>query len=122
MTNKQKKQMHNFVQTTLKIVGCSLLFLGLSMSLGISYNPHMELYAYLMLFAGTIIIMAHSLRGQDHLYLLVSSAGFLLVSNAFLGTETAIMLADSYGIALTEEQTWFAKYGKLFVEILKAIS
>tara|TARA_B100001109_G_C18828261_1_gene458157 strand:+ start:928 stop:1296 length:369 start_codon:yes stop_codon:yes gene_type:complete len=122
MTRKQKKQIDNFVQSTLKIVGCSLLFLGLTMCLGVSLNPHMELYAYLMLFAGTMLIMTHSLRGKDHMYLLVSSAGFLLVSNAFLGTETAIMLADSYGIALTEEQTWFAKYGKLFVEILKAVA
>ena len=122
MTRKQKKQIDNFVQTALKVVGCYLLFLGLTMSLGIANNPHMELYAYLMLFAGTITIMTHSLRSMDHLYLLVSSAGFLLVSNAFLGTETAIMLADSYGIALTEEQTWFAKYGKLFVEILKAVA
>ena len=122
MTKQQKKKVDNFVQTTLKIVGCSLLFLGLTMSLGISLNPHMEIYAYLMLFGGTVIIMTHSLRGKDHLFLLVSSAGFLLVSNAFLGTDTAIQLANSYGIALTEDQTWFAKYGKLFVEILKAVT
>ena len=82
----------------------------------------MEIYAYPMLFGGTVIIMTHSLRGKDHLYLLVSSAGFLLVSNAFLGTDTAIQLANSYGIAPTEDQTWFAKYGKLFVEILKAVT
>lgn len=122
MTNKQKKQMHSFVQTTFKIVGCSLLFLGMTMALGINLNPHMELTAYLMLFAGSILIMIHSFRGNDHMFLLVSSAGFLLVSNAFLGTETALLIADSYGIALTEEEGWFAKYGKLFVEILKAIT
>lgn len=122
MTNKHKKQVHNFVQSTFKIVGCSLLFLGLTMSLGIANNPHMELTAYMMLFIGTILIMTHSFRGNDHMFLLVSSAGFLLTSNAFLGTETALMIADSYGIALTEEEGWFAKYGKLFVEILKAVA
>ena len=114
--------MHSFVQTTFKIVGCSLLFLGMTMALGINLNPHMELTAYLMLFAGSILIMIHSFRGNDHMFLLVSSAGFLLVSNAFLGTETALLIADSYGIALTEEEGWFAKYGKLFVEILKAVT
>ena len=73
MTNKHKKQVHNFVQSTFKIVGCSLLFLGLTMSLGISVNPHMELTAYMMLFIGTILIMTHSFRGNDHMFLLVSS-------------------------------------------------
>jgi len=45
----------------------------------------------------------------------------LLVGNSFLDTETAIQLANHYGIALTEEEGWFAKYGKLFVEIIKAV-
>jgi hypothetical protein len=120
MTNKHKKQVHNFVQSTFKIVGCSLLFLGLTMSLGISVNPHMELTAYMMLFIGTILIMTHSFRGNDHMFLLVSSAGFLLVGNGFLGTETALALMPE--LAMTEDRGWFAKYGKLFVEILKAVT
>ena len=122
MTNKQKKQLHNIVQTTLKIVGCSLLFLGMSMGLGISTNVHMEIIAYIMLFLGTIIMIIHSFRGNDHMLLLVSSAGFLLVSNAFLDTPPAYLIAEMYGIALTEDQGWLATYGKLFVEILKAIT
>lgn len=122
MTRKQKRQISNFVQSTLKLVGCSLLFLGMTMALGISLNPHMELTAYLMLFGGSILIMTHSFRANDHLFLLVSSAGFLLVGNAFLGTETALAIADAYGIALTEDEGWWAKYGKLFVEILKAVA
>lgn len=121
MTAKQKKQLSNFIQSTLKLVGCSLLFLGMTMALGIKINPHMELTAYLMLFSGTILIMTHSFRSNDHMFLLVSSAGFLLVGNSFLDTETAIQLANHYGIALTEEEGWFAKYGKLFVEIIKAV-
>ncbi len=121
MTAKQKKQLSNFIQSTLKLVGCSLLFLGMTMALGIAINPHMELTAYLMLFCGTILIMTHSFRANDHMFLLVSSAGFLLVGNSFLDTETAIQLANHYGIALTEEEGWFAKYGKLFVEIIKAV-
>lgn len=122
MTAKQKKQINNFIQSTLKVVGCSFLFLGMTMALGISLNPHMELTAYLLLFVGTILIMTHSFRSNDHMFLLVSSAGFLLVGNAFLDTETAIAIANNYGIALTEEEGWFAKYGKLFVEILKAVA
>lgn len=121
MTRKQKKQIGNFVQGTLKIIGCSFLFLGMTMALGIGINPHMELYAYLLLFIGTLLIMIHSFRCNDHMFLLVSSAGFVLVGNSFLDTETAIMIANNYGIALTEEQGWFAKYGKVFVEIIKAV-
>lgn len=120
MTSKQKKQMHNFVQTTLKIVGCAFLFIGMTMALGV--NPHMELTSYLLLFVGTLMIMVHSFRDNDHMYLLVSSAGFVLVGGAFLDTETAIQIANNYGIALTEEQGWFAKYGKVFVEIIKAVT
>ena len=121
MTAKQKKQVSNFIQSTLKIVGCSILFLGMTMALGISINPHMELTAYMLLFTGTILLMTHSFRGNDHMFLLVSSAGFVLVGNAFLDTETAMMIANNYGIALTEDEGWFAKYGKLFVEIIKAV-
>ena len=84
MTRKQKKHLHNIVQTTMKIVGCSLLFLGMSMGLGISTNVHMEIIAYVMLFLGSIIMIIHSFRGNDHMFLLVSSAGFLLVSNAYV--------------------------------------
>ena len=43
------------------------------------------------------------------------------MGNAFLDTETAMTLANNYGIALTEEQGWFAKYGKVFVEIVKEL-
>jgi len=120
MTKKQKQKIHNIVQSTLKIVGCAFLFLGMTMALGV--NPHMELTSYLLLFAGTLMIIVHSFRDNDHMYLLVSSAGFVLVGGAFLDTETAIMIANNYGIALTEEQGWFAKYGKVFVEIIKAVT
>ena len=92
------------------------------MALGINVNPHMELTAYMLLFVGTLMIMIHSFRGNDHMYLLVSSAGFVLVGGAFLDTETAIQIANNYGIALAEEQGWFAKYGKVFVEIIKAVT
>ena len=122
MTAKQKRQVNNFIQSSLKLVGCSLLFLGMTMALGVDLNPHMELTAYILLFTGTILMMTHSFRGHDHMFLLVSSAGFLLVGHAFLETETAIQIANNYGIALSEEQGWFAKYGKLFVEILKAVT
>ena len=120
MNNKQKKQINRVVQATFKIVGCTFLFIGMTMALGV--NPHMELTSYMLLFVGTLLIMIHSFRDNDHMYLLVSSAGFVLVGGAFLDTETAIMIANNYGIALTEEQGWFAKYGKVFVEIIKAVT
>jgi len=119
MTTKQKKQIRNMIQSTLKIVGCAFLFIGMTMSLGVS--PHMELTAYLLLFIGTILIIVHSFRENDHMFLLISSAGFVLVGNAFLDTETAMTLANNYGIALTEEQGWFAKYGKVIVEVVKEL-
>jgi hypothetical protein len=75
----------------------------------------------MLLFVGTLAIMIFSFRDNDHMFLLVSSAGFVLVGNSFLDTETAIMIANNYGIALTEEQGWFAKYGKVIVEVIKAI-
>jgi hypothetical protein len=53
------------------------------------------------------------------MYLLVSSAGFLLIGNAFLGTETALMLMPE--LAMAEDQGWFAKYGKVIVEVLRTV-
>ena len=44
-----------------------------------------------------------------------------LTGNLFLDTETALMIADAYGIALTEEQGWFAKYGNVLVSIIKEL-
>jgi hypothetical protein len=122
MTKKQKQRIHNIVQSTLKIVGCAFLFIGMTMALGIDVNPHMELTSYMLLFVGTVMVMVHSFRDNDHMYLLVSSAGFVLIGGAFLDTETAIQIANNYGIALAEEQGWFAKYGKVFVEIIKAVT
>ena len=116
-----KKRINNMIQGTFKVSGCSLLFLGMTLALGINTNPHMELYAYILLFIGTLLIMIYSFRANDHMFLLVSSAGFVLVGNSFLDTETAILIANDYGIALTEEQGWFAKYGKVIVEVLKSV-
>lgn len=53
--------------------------------------------------------------------LLISVAGFTLAGNLFLGTDTAILIADQYGIALTEEQGWFAQYGNVLVSIIKEL-
>ena len=94
------------------------MFIGMTLILGQS-NPDMEITAYSLMLVGTICIMTHSFRGNDHMFLLVSSAGFLLVGHSFLGTETAQILFPE--IAMSEEQGWFAKYGKVFVEILKAV-
>ena len=49
-----KKHINNMIQGTFKVSGCSLLFLGMTMALGINTNPHMELYAYILLFLGTL--------------------------------------------------------------------
>jgi len=118
MTKKNKARVSNFIQNTVKIVGCSFLFIGMTLILGQS-NPDMEITAYSLMIMGTICIMTHSFNANDHMYLLVSSAGFLLVGHAFLGTETAQVLFPE--IAMAEDQGWFAKYGKVFVEILKAV-
>ena len=118
MTNKQKKQVNNFIQTTLKVIGCSFLFIGMTVALGKS-NPDMEIFAYLTMIIGTLLIIIHSFRDHDHMYLLVSSAGFLLIGNAFLGTETAFMLMPE--LAMAEGQGWFAKYGKVIVEVLRTV-
>lgn len=121
MTKKQKDRVSNIIQITLKIVATSFVFIGLTLALGIKNNAHIEIYSYLALFVGVLLYIIHSYRANDHMLLLVSVAGFTLVGNLFLDTETAMMIANSYGIALTEEQGWFAKYGSLFVSILKEL-
>jgi hypothetical protein len=73
------------------------------------------------LFVGIVLYIIHFYRANDHMLLLISVAGFTLVGNVFLDTETAIQIANSYGIALTEEQGWFAQYGNLIVSILKEL-
>ena len=121
MTKKQKDRVNNIVQLTLKIIATSFGFIGLTLALGIKNNAHIEIYSYLALFVGVLLYIIHSYRANDHMLLLVSVAGFTLVGNLFLDTETAHMIANSYGIALTEEQGWFAKYGSLLVSILKEL-
>jgi len=121
MTKKQKDRVNNIVQLTLKIIATSFVFIGLTLALGIKNNVHIEIYSYLALFVGVLLYIIHSYRANDHMLLLVSVAGFTLVGNLFLDTETAHMIANSYGIALTEEQGWFAKYGSLLVSILKEL-
>jgi hypothetical protein len=121
MTKKQKDRVNNIVQLTLKIIATSFVFIGLTLALGIKNNAHIEIYSYLALFVGVLLYIIHSYRANDHMLLLVSVAGFTLVGNLFLDTETAHMIANSYGIALTEEQGWFAKYGSLLVSILKEL-
>ena len=121
MTKKQKDRVNNIVQLTLKIIATSFVFIGLTLALGIKNNAHIEIYSYLALFVGVLLYIIHSYRANDHMLLLVSVAGFTLVGNLFLDTETAHMIANSYGIALTEEQGWFAKYGSLLVSILKGL-
>lgn len=121
MTKKQKDRVNNIVQLTLKIIATSFVFIGLTLALGIKNNAHIEIYSYLALFVGVLLYIVHSYRANDHMLLLVSVAGFTLVGNLFLDTETAHMIANSYGIALTEEQGWFAKYGSLLVSILKEL-
>ena len=121
MTKKQKDRVNNIVQLTLKIIATSFVFIGLTLELGIKNNAHIEIYSYLALFVGVLLYIIHSYRANDHMLLLVSVAGFTLVGNLFLDTETAHMIANSYGIALTEEQGWFAKYGSLLVSILKEL-
>lgn len=121
MTKKQKQQIHNIVQSILKIGGTSFLFIGMTLAMGVKNNIHIEIYSYLSLFIGSVLFIAHSFRANDHMLLLVSVAGFTLVGNVFLDTETAMMIANNYGIALTEEQGFFAKYGQLIVTIIKEL-
>lgn len=121
MTKKQKDRVNNIVQLTLKIIATSFVFIGLTLALGIKNNAHIEIYSYLSLFIGVLLYIIHSYRANDHMLLLVSVAGFTLVGNLFLDTETAMQIANSYGIALTEEQGFFAKYGNLIVSILKEL-
>jgi|TARA_B100001057_G_C22234444_1_gene713269 uncharacterized protein with PQ loop repeat len=121
MTKKQKDRVNNIFQLALKITATSFVFIGFTLALGIKNNAHIEIYSYLCLFIGVLLYIIHSYRSNDHMLLLVSVAGFTLVGNLFLDTETANMIANSYGIALTEDQGWFAQYGSLLISILKEL-
>ena len=121
MTKKQKQRIESAIQTAIKIIATSFVFIGLTLAMGIQNNAHIEIYSYFSLFVGIVSFIIYFYRANDHMLLLVSVAGFTLVGNVFLDTETAMTLANNYGIALTEEQGWFAKYGKVFVEIVKEL-
>lgn len=119
MTKRQKTKITNALLTGLKIVASIFVFVGLTLTT--SNNFHIELYCYLSLMIGTILFMIYFWRANDHLLLLLTVTGFAVVGDAFLHTETAILIANNYGIALTEEQGWFAKYGNVLVSIIKEL-
>jgi hypothetical protein len=121
MTKKQKQRIDSAIQTAIKIIATSFVFIGLTLAMGIQNNAHIEIYSYFSLFVGIVSFIIYFYRANDHMLLLVSVAGFTLVGNVFLDTETAMQIANSYGIALTEEQGWFAQYGNLIVSILKEL-
>ena len=121
MTKKQKQRIDSAIQTAIKIIATSFVFVGLTLAMGIQNNAHIEIYSYVSLVVGIILYIIYFYRANDHMLLLVSVAGFTLVGNVFLDTETAMMIANNYGIALTEDEGWFAQYGSLFVSILKEL-
>jgi len=121
INTKTKKQINNVLMFTLKMFATAFVFVGLTLAMGVKNNAHIELYSYISLFLGVVLFIIHSYRANDHMLLLVSVAGFTLVGNVFLDTETAMMIANNYGIALTEEQGFFAKYGQLIVTIIKEL-
>lgn len=119
MTKKQKTIITNAFLTTLKIVSTVFVFIGLTLAM--SGNFHMEIYSLSSIMIGTFGYMIHSFKTNDHMILLISVAGFTLAGNLFLDTPTAILIADQYGIALTEEKGWFAQYGNVIVSIIKEL-
>ena len=114
-----KRQITKKLMTGLKITASVFVFTGLTLAL--SDNAEFLLFSYLALFTGTILFMVHSYKVNDHMLLLLSVTGFTLTGNLFLDTETALMIADAYGIALTEEQGWFAQYGNVLLSIIKEL-
>jgi len=121
MSRRNKNKINKAIQVALKIIGTSFLFVGMTLALGLKNNIHIEIYSYIFLFFGALLFIIHSYRANDHMLLLLCVTGFTLVGNVFLDTETAMMIADSYGIALVEEEGFFAKYGSLIVSILKEL-
>ena len=119
MTKRTKTKITNAMLTGLKIVSTVFVFAGLTLAM--SGNFHMEIYSLSTIMIGCLGYMIHSFKTNDHMILLISVAGFTLAGNLFLGTDTAILIADQYGIALTEEQGWFAKYGNVLVSIIKEL-
>ena len=119
MTKRQKIKITNAMLTGLKIVSTVFVFVGLTLAM--SGNFHMEIYSLSSVMIGCFGYMIHSFKTNDHMILLISVAGFTLAGNLFLETPTAILIAEQYGIALTEEKGWFAQYGNVLVSIIKEL-
>jgi len=119
MTKRTKTKITNAMLTGLKIVSTVFVFVGLTLAM--SGNFHMEIYSLSAIMIGCLGYMIHSFKTNDHMILLISVAGFTLAGNLFLSTPTAILIAEQYGIALTEEKGWFAQYGNVLVSIIKEL-
>lgn len=119
MTKRQKTKITNAFLTGLKIISTVFVFVGLTLAM--SGNFHMEIYSLSSVMIGCFGYMIHSFKTNDHMILLISVAGFTLAGNLFLETPTAILIAEQYGIALTEEKGWFAQYGNVLVSIIKEL-
>ena len=119
MTKKTKIKITNAMLTGLKIV--STIFVVVGLTLAMSGNFHMEIYSLSTIMIGCLGYMIHSVKTNDHMILLISVAGFTLAGNLFLNTPTALLIAEQYGIALTEEQGWFAQYGNVLISIIKEL-
>ena len=119
MTKRTKIKITNAMLTGLKIVSTVFVFVGLTLAM--SGNLHMEIYSLSAVMIGCLGYMIHSFKTNDHMILLISVAGFTLAGDIFLHTPTAILIAEQYGIALTEEQGWFAQYGNVLISIIKEL-
>tara|TARA_R110001606_G_scaffold4915_11_gene23363 strand:- start:3832 stop:4197 length:366 start_codon:yes stop_codon:yes gene_type:complete len=118
MTKKQKENLLIGCANVFKWVATVLLAVGLSMQLTIS-TEEMLLASLGLIFTGTVTFIIYGLISHDRSIQLLSTIGFVVVVGSLLDTETARIIAEHSGLALTDEVGFFTKYGKIIITVLK---
>ena len=118
MTKKQKEKIFNGCSTFVKWSGSIFVAIGLSMQLSIT-SEEMLIGSLGLLFTGVVFFIAYGIMTHDRSIQLLSTIGFVVAVGSLLDTETARIIAEQSGLALTEEEGFFTKYGKIIITVLK---
>ena len=99
-----------------------LVAFGLTMQLATSSDENILIGSLSLIFTGVILFITYSIWDHDKSTMLLSSIGFAVVVGALLDTETARIIAEHSGLAITDEVGFFTKYGKIIISVLKAFA
>lgn len=122
MNKKQQKQIVAVCKSVLKWTATVMLAFGLTMQLATSSDENILIGSLSLIFTGVILFIIYSIWDHDKSTMLLSSIGFAVVVGALLDTETARIIAEHSGLAITDEVGFFTKYGKIIISVLKAFA